>query len=557
MMLLATQKIEPMGEWVFGAEVGEVEMGLDMRVDDGGGVVLMEQFYTIDLWELGAHYWMEIGFVVGLLLFVIGAVGLWRRRGWLRDVKDGEAYCGRCGYGLMGLKEDGDVCVECGREQVGDGGKYRKVRRKRWVSWKRVRWGLVCLGLVMLLTMGDLIVGARRDWGHVDWVARKLGVERDVFWVGVVTGYARPTEKIRYVGLRDWFSLESRWACRLFNRLSWGYRVHGVSDATNQWLDVSRVMMNERELGYVRMEMGEADLKYREIAASTFFIGQRVRVLVGVDGEVWYYVKKNSGFRDWWTAYQLRGDGKLIEYEMSARMRLLLEGGNDDWMNSGFGIMKVRVGFEEQGEWWRYELGDGVYVCHGVGGIFESGKYLAGRMHCVVAVNEKQRKIAAMKWQEIFGKRRQKDLLMGVDQWAEMQKVLDVNRREAGWKEVHEVLGDAWLRGSDQVTLKKASGLEVKSDVSMNFTFARARGMSVASEGTLFWCDEDGADASRGDVEVMRDVGMIDLGDGEVKGARLDGNGMLYVVLLRQKVGYWEWAVRVYDVREILKEIDD
>ncbi|QQE10326.1 hypothetical protein JD969_12525 [Planctomycetota bacterium] len=345
--------IEPVGQWVGDVDVSQVEIGVG---GSDGGVLMWERGFAIDLWEVGVFYLVEVMMVVGVGVLLFGLMWLWLRRGWLREVKVGEVYCGKCGYGLTGMQDGGDVCPECGVKGVGDGGKRRKVKRGVVMSGRGLRWAIVVCGFLVLMMGGVLRVGMNRDWEWVDRVGVWMGAEERR--VNKAMGWVYPSRSgIRRTGLDGWFKWKSRWAYRMMKKLGERGDFEGMKLAVVDWSELQWVRVEDGEL--VKEEVrGGSEVGLREVSSMRGVIDGHVsEILMRVGGDQ----GGDRGGGVWVVGYNEVGD-EVVHFvdEKEEEMR-------EVWKIQEESFLLLMLGGYEQGLSYldELDLGDGLFLFYG------------------------------------------------------------------------------------------------------------------------------------------------------------------------------------------------
>ncbi|QDU33003.1 hypothetical protein KS4_10420 [Poriferisphaera corsica] len=220
---------EPLGELVLrrGEEVLAVRQ-LEGCPDD---LLVWVKVYGINWWEVLVMFWPEVLTLV-LMLGLLVYVWRWKRlRGRIKEVRRGEWYCMRCGYGVrdrIGTRKD-DGCGECGKQLDG------KVRVRGW--WRGGWLGLLGGGVIVLVLCMPI----------AGYVVYRSFIDPDtkefIFGDGAM-GYfgwrQYSWEFEKFGGMMDWSS-------------RWGYSeiVEVLQDRDCDWWDIPSCWFELRAVRYV------------------------------------------------------------------------------------------------------------------------------------------------------------------------------------------------------------------------------------------------------------------------------------------------------------------
>ncbi|QQE10322.1 hypothetical protein JD969_12505 [Planctomycetota bacterium] len=538
-----------MGEWVYGGEVDEVMLAVNATVEKGG-IYTVESFKVLDVWQLGSFFWIEIAFVVGLLVLMWGVVSAYRRRSKLRDVKVGEAYCGKCGYGLTGLGEGEDVCAECGCVGVGETGKgrKRKVLKKRVVGGTLMRMGVGCAGLLLMIGVGALWYGSgyslggveENRWKWVDRVAAVIGAESELTNVNGIVGRG-VTRSVRKPAFKDWFRWESGWLYRQCIGVDWAL----AQDFVRQH-SVAR-----RELGYLRCDVEDGAWVYERIWREDGH--RRLTGVFRLGGDLWLRYNTEVRFRDddqyqegllylddegrggEMREYELKGLAQELFFREELKLRDDYERGEVKWL-----------------QWKQYGVREGVDVLHGVSGVMGGGVEHAQRKHVFFLVDHVQRKMIGVWNSEYIEKSKGEQWAKQEIGWEDAKQLLEGFKDwDRGWEVFKVGLGEGWMQ---------RQGVEEENAAAIGMWWKQPSfrggyepefwscggGIQIGEEGDLYWSDGD---------EVVWVGGVKSVWD-QVHGVQLDERGFLYVVGMKK--GEDGEAVRmawVYDLRELIGEV--
>ncbi|QQE10324.1 hypothetical protein JD969_12515 [Planctomycetota bacterium] len=567
MLTMAMQRagrvIEPVGEYVYPANTTYIDLGIKVKEmeGEGNGIFVSEDYYLLNIWALGVHYWLEIVFVISTIVFMWQVVKLWRFREGMADVKVGEAFCAKCGYGLTGLGEGVDVCPECGCAGVGEGGKRRQVQRK-WVMGGRKFGKIVAvMSLVGMLIMGVFWYGGfdanrgGRQWRWLDGVAEKMGGHGHLAGSKSNVRYS-----IRDIGAKQWVTWRSGWLYGVVGRygdgLFKGVRLHVEPEGV-----MGALMLVDGEV--VRKPMVYEGDEGERYEVQDYLSGPYVPrpEMFSLCGMQWYYV---HGWHDepgvFWMDKE-EGLMKLFEVEGLRdvkdelddldRMRVELREMRDEEMGGMSGASGRRDMAElEMGEWNWFEVGEGVYLLHCYGRKVDVDWYIeqAYRKQTFIGIDVNRKKMMCLMVKtgldEFEAEVKQED------RWARtkgiLMKVLSKGDDGEGSR-LLAVIGEKW-QGEKKLKGGADKGAKFQYLSESNFSY----------EEKLYLVDERLEVDEKGKVYRLMDgahekelVGVLEVGAEEIDEMKLDESGKLWV---ESKSGDEQIVVRVYDVSEILEE---
>ncbi|QQE10325.1 hypothetical protein JD969_12520 [Planctomycetota bacterium] len=548
--------IEVAAEWRFSDEVVSGLIGFG-RSDGEGGMVVMETFSKLDVWELLVYYWLEIFLLVGLVMLVGGLVGLRRRKRRLVEVKVGEAYCGKCGYGLTGLGEAVDECPECGSEGVGSCGKRRKVLRRGAGFGKSVRWAAVVLGFISCVMMGVLIVGEKREWDWLNVVSKKVGLSESMNVTRYVGGPAILNSStklplIRRLGAMDWFNWESAWAHRMLKHVINEDVVKVLSPSWYRW---AVLKVEDGEVVREVLKKADGGVFERELIESGF--GNQMYVsLMRLGGWDWLYLPKQVTTGDEDLLYRIeQGEDEFVVQRMQTNWYAVngMLRGFDSELWTDFGEDEKKRATSGQ----RYEVGDGVYLVDSRETTWiEMKRNRTERSFYVVDVNEGRiamdRGLVNLQKDARDWERIKKWLLEG----EKKREWMKAKRIKLAYKEAEFVaaLGEAW-KEKEMVEAEEVAGQGAKIFDGSRFNMLGnlpnmgedvGGGYQLYIGGSISHRESDWHGRLRG-IDVTT----------KICDAGIDEEGRLYVVG-REVVGDDELWVRVYELGEReAQEVDD
>ncbi|QQE10327.1 hypothetical protein JD969_12530 [Planctomycetota bacterium] len=527
--------IEPAAEWVYGVDTVRVQIGLEAKGGDAGGsggLYIFEEWGAVNVWALGVYYWLEIVGVLCLVMVVWGLIGIWRRRRKLADVQVGEAYCGKCGYGLTGLSKKDDVCPECGCEGAGEGGKRRKVMSKRVKGGVWWRWWVVGCAFGVAVLMGVMRYGADGKWEWVDHVAKVMGADTDKKILNLYTG---ENHWIRQIGAKRWFVWKSRWGHQVLRGL--GMNIALLGEHSRKGSSIVRLEVKVDEGGEAKIErevMKEQGGVVKFECVGDWYMqpyrGRLPRPMMFRVGErLWFY--EGMGM-----------ESRIVCFIDETRGELF--GVGDTWQF----FTQMREQMVRTGEMYEYEMGEGKVLLHHRNRDWNMDKREKKENHVFYLLDMSERKLSSLDGETVrFGGQG--------DSW-EMAKLMlmwfkgeQVEKKVQMEREVFfEMLGDGWM-GLSQADVGGGK-LECKE---FNRPTTTGSVYSVSGLrwpiGESLWLNSKGEVYLTGDVAERNQMTQLAVDVEGLRDGKLVDGRWLYLVKKHKSEEGVIWGVSVIDLK--------